>query len=184
MNAISWLLLAQHSRPGGLGDGLRGRAAGGERIEVILGFLVLGALIVGVWAIMQVAALRKRRTLHSPRRLFQALCRAHGLSWSERRLLRKLACCHGLDHPARLFVEPERFAPAGLDAQLLPSAGRLERICERLFTGLPATQREGRRPAPARGRPGRPAAEPARIPLPPAGPAPTLDIPPWTPASS
>jgi hypothetical protein len=187
MNAISWILLAEHSRPG---DALRGRGMAGAGQEILLAFLILVAVIAGLWALLQVSALgSRRRAAHGPWRLFLSLCRAHRLSWSQRWLLWRLARARRLKNPAQLFLDPECFRQGGLKGGLGRKAERLRQIGARLFAGLPAAQeRTGRRGAAlpgrfpperaASGRPQRPA-EAAGMPLPPPVAPPTLDIPPW-----
>jgi hypothetical protein len=192
MNAIPWILLAEHSRPG---DAFRGRGMAGAGQETLLGFLILVAVLAGLWALLQISSLgSRRRASRSPLRLFLSLCRAHRLSWSERWLLWRIARARGLKNPAQVFLDPEGFRPVGLQGGLGRKAQRLRQIGARLFAGLPAGQeRTSRRAAASPGRfppgraaaarPPRPAAETAAPPLPPPVAPPTLDIPPWPDAS-
>jgi hypothetical protein len=178
MNVAAWTPL--------LADAVHGRTPAGQQQGVLLGFVLIAALLVGLWAVLQVSALRGRRgSYNSPRRLFRSLCRAHRLSWSQRWLLGRLARAHGLAHPAQLFVDPEYFDEPRLAAGLRPKAQRLRQLRDRLFAGLPTIQdRASRPPAAPPGRLGHPAAETAARPLLPPIPRPTLDIPPWPDSSA
>ncbi|MBL8829444.1 MAG: hypothetical protein JNM18_20865, partial [Planctomycetaceae bacterium] len=77
-----------------------------------------------------------REKLNNPHSLFQELCKLHGLGFGERRLLAKLAKVHKLEHPARLFLEPERFDNVVEHPQLAPQAGVIRELRQRLFVGL------------------------------------------------
>jgi len=65
--------------------------------------------------------------------LFTELCRAHKLNWRQRWLLWRLARIEQLSHPARLFLEPEWYAAAGLPRELRHNAAQLNAIRARLF---------------------------------------------------
>src|SRR5882757_5946377 len=75
---------------------------------LILASVTLLVIITIVW---QTISRRRRRDFayDSPPRLFADLCRAHKLTWANRRLLKHLATARGLKCPATLFVEPENF---------------------------------------------------------------------------
>jgi hypothetical protein len=138
--------------------------------------VLIVALLLGCWAVLQVWAIRARaRNANSPRRLFRGLCRLHRLSWSQRRLLRQLARARGLAQPAQLFVGPEYFDESQLTPALRGKIQWLRRLRQQLFAGLPGLPgQDGPAAAPASG-----AARPAAFPLPPAISPPALDIPPW-----
>ncbi len=78
--------------------------------DYVVAALLVAAVAIAVWILSrQAALLERRRHTNSPRALFRQLCRAHGLKFGNRRLLWQLARYHRLEHPARLFVEPDRF---------------------------------------------------------------------------
>jgi hypothetical protein len=66
-------------------------------------------------------------------KLFASLCRAHGLSWSDRRLLRVLAHWRGLADPCKLFIEPRYFDGSSLEAAPATRLARLQELRARLF---------------------------------------------------
>ncbi|MCG8584746.1 MAG: hypothetical protein MI757_08555 [Pirellulales bacterium] len=70
---------------------------------------------------------------NSPRRLFGELCRVHGLTLKDRWLLWRVARWQRLSHPAKLFLEPERFDAANLSTRLRANQARLTQLRERLF---------------------------------------------------
>jgi len=90
--------------------------------------LVIGAII---WQTIS----RRRREFEydRPPRLFKELCRAHKLTWSNRRLLIQLAAARGLKGAALLFVEPEHFDVTNIPAALKASAAELRRLRHKLF---------------------------------------------------
>jgi hypothetical protein len=99
--------------------------------------LIVGGLLAAVAVLALQTGRRHRRAMPSnPRRLFAGLCQAHGLARDDRRLLQRLAGSQGLDAPARLFLEPERFDPAALPARLRSWGARFQAIRGRLFAGL------------------------------------------------
>lgn len=71
--------------------------------------------------------------LDSPAGLFRQLCRAHHVSRSERRLLWRLSEALQLDHPARLFVEPDCYDVSRLDASWQSQAPRLAALRTSFF---------------------------------------------------
>lgn len=75
----------------------------------------------------------RRAKAAASNRLFEKLCKAHGLSRSDCRLLRELARHQKLDDPAQLFLEPERFAAACLPMNLWGRTARMNEIRDRLF---------------------------------------------------
>jgi len=135
------LLIAQASRVDEmarrLADGFREdpvRFEGGVWWVVVL--IVVG-LLPAVWILGRLTGRwQSGAARSSPGRLFASLCRAHGLSWPDRWLLGRLALFHALSDPARLFLEPERFDPRGLDPRLRKWERRLQAIRSRLFAGL------------------------------------------------
>ena len=94
-------------------------------------------VVVGlVFLLSRHLAKTEHQSLNNPKALFRELCKLHGLRLAERRALAKLAKLHQLEHPARLFVEPERF-DAMVEHPLLAShAGMIRNLRERLFVGM------------------------------------------------
>jgi len=102
-----------------------------------VGVLIVGALLAAVGILAaQIGRRIRRATPDHSRRLFAGLCQAHGLARRDRGLLRRLAGSQGLDPPARLFLEPERFAPVAIPAKLASCGARLQAIRGRLFADL------------------------------------------------
>ena len=92
MNALLGILLAQRSRLDNLSDAFRNRPNTTDRDDVLLGALIIIALLAGIWGLSRLLALKERRQVcDSPRRLFQSLCKAHRLRWSEQWLLWRVA---------------------------------------------------------------------------------------------
>lgn len=114
-----------------------------------------------------------RRRNASPRGLFLELCRAHRLTWPQRRLLWQLAESQNLAHPASVFVDPVCFEVGRLTVEVRPHAAELRQLSERLFAEAadkkkaPTTIgfRESEQPS-------------AELPLSPLPP--TLELPQWT----
>jgi len=100
---------------------------------LLIGFAVLlaTALVVGL-----IVARCRRRSLHSPKRLFLTLCRAHRLSWKQTWLLWQLARAQGLENAALLFVDPDRFDPDYIGLWLRPQQQALLEVRKRIFAGL------------------------------------------------
>ena len=99
--------------------------------------LILSAvtLLVIVTVVWQTVSRRRRRDFHydSPPGLFADLCRAHKLTWSNRRLLKHLANARGLKCQATLFVEPEHFDMTNVPLELKPHASELRQLRHKLF---------------------------------------------------
>jgi hypothetical protein len=104
------------------------------------GWLIIAIIVGGVLAALLLAKWMARhdttRRIYSPRALFRQLCKAHNLDWSSRRLLKRIAQSHGLAHPARLFLEPQRFALESLAPELADRAEQIEYLREQLFGDL------------------------------------------------
>jgi hypothetical protein len=97
--------------------------------------LVAVTLLVIVTIAWQAISRRRRRDFDydRPARLFADLCRAHKLSWANRRLLKHLAAARDLKCPATLFVEPEYFDMTNVPPTLKASAGELRQLRHKLF---------------------------------------------------
>ena len=131
---IQIALLANSARWESMGNGFRGSGARFESGDMVTGALILAGALLGIFALSRFLSRQDRRRLYnSPGALFRNLAKAHGLNWSSRRLLRKLARSQQLTHPARIFLEPHRFAPENVSPQLRGNLSQLIRISERLF---------------------------------------------------
>jgi len=95
--------------------------------------LLLAAVIVGGWIASRLFKVRERRKTNSPRALFRELCRAHGLSSSERNLLLRLASRQAPYNPAGIFLEPQHFDLDHLPAAAAADVEEVKRLRERLF---------------------------------------------------
>ena len=93
---------------------------------------ILLSAVLAIWLLSRVANRQHRR--YNPRLLFTQLCDAHKLDWYSRWLLHRLARAGGLDHPARLFLEPEWFDRSYLKGRLAKQAVRVERLRDRIFS--------------------------------------------------
>lgn len=128
-------LMAQVNRLSEMGRNFRGERSQLGLDDIVKGLAVL-AVVFGVAWLLNRYLLRKggeRIRYTSPRRLFGELCRAHGLSWPQRRLLRKLAMERKLPQPSELFLMPQAFAEAGLSPALAARSSELQALNRRLF---------------------------------------------------
>ena len=173
MDVISCILFAESNRSESFREGFRNRGTAAHD-DVLLGLLIVAALVAGMWAISRLVNLRRRGGYNNPWRLFWALCKAHHLSWSDSWLLRRVARDQCLRHPARLFLEAQRWEEKKLGPRFAPVYSRLKSLQNQIFgTGVAKAAEEA---AVRRTR----AVAPSSPPLFPALPSPTLDIPPWT----
>jgi hypothetical protein len=99
---------------------------------LIVSILTLLVVITIVW---RTISRRRRRDFdyNSPPRLFSQLCRAHKLTWANRRLLKHLATARDLKCAATLFVEPDHFDLTNLPPALKSSAHELRQLRHKLF---------------------------------------------------
>ena len=103
-------ILAQQGGYGDLGSKLHGRRARWETSDVLIWTAVAIAIVLGIWMLARLAARQdESRRINNPWALFRSLAKAHGLNRTSRRILKQLAHWQRLEHPGRLFVEPERF---------------------------------------------------------------------------
>jgi hypothetical protein len=166
MGAFSQILFAQRNR----GEALRD-SAGPGREDVLLGLLIAVALIAGVWAFSRLMGMyRARRKYNAPWPLFRALCKAHGLNWSDRCLLARIARQRCPAHPGRLFVEAQHWEETALGPGFALEFDRVRALRAKILGESPGS------------RGAQPPARKATVapPLFPAAPTPTLDLPPWT----
>lgn len=132
----SLVLLADDSRWQNLGQRFRGSRAQLDEWDISVGIAVVGGLLVGIFLLSRYASSsEKGRRFHSQRKLFRSLCAAHGLERSDGRLLKRLARLHRISHPARLFLEPERFQRLESGRELSAENDAIEALRRRLFTG-------------------------------------------------
>lgn len=129
-----FFVLAEQSPFESLGNQFRGNRARFDTDDLITGLILLGAFAIGVLILSWLLSRQeRRRTYNSPQALFRELCRAHGLDRASRRLLAQLARWQRLEHPALLFVEPNRFEPANLSPYLSTQRRAFESLRNRLF---------------------------------------------------
>ena len=129
------VLLAQSNRGDSLSESFRTHAGTG-REDVLLGLLMVATLVAGLWATSRLLGLRRRRRgYHNPWQLFWALCKAHGLNWSDRSLLGRLARHHRLRDPARLFLEAQRWDEQSLGPAFALEFVRLRTLRKQIFDG-------------------------------------------------
>lgn len=97
--------------------------------------VVASVIAVGVAfsLVMRYLAWREGRRYHHPQKLFAELCRAHSLDRMSRKRLQRLAAAHKLTDPARLFLEPERFETAHLDASINDDRAALVALRDLIF---------------------------------------------------
>jgi hypothetical protein len=121
-----------------LGSGFQGRRSTFDTRQLVIILAALASVVAVVWVVSwKLSPPGRRLRCNQPRALFGALCRAHGLDRTSRRLLAQLARRHGMADRARLFLEPERFAPGAL-GPLRARAAEVRRLRDKLFAGLDA----------------------------------------------
>lgn len=85
---------------------------------------------IGAW-------LTARRT--SPAGLFRELCRAHHLSYGDKRLLKKLAHAADVQPAVRMFLEPQWFTAPSIPAAVIDREERLRWLHGHLFDASATT---------------------------------------------
>lgn len=108
---LRWLLWADRGKLArSMGENFRGENAQLDIADVWIGLAIVAVLAVALLLLSKYVARRERaRRFYSPQGLFNQLCQAHGLDRSGCKALWRLARQEELEHPARLFLEPERF---------------------------------------------------------------------------
>lgn len=108
------------------------RSDGGEALWALAGLVAAVAAVVlaSRWFTRDDKPCRYAH----PRKLFDALAKAHGLLPAERRLVLCLARRHGLEHPALVFVDRRYWRSKGHDGSATERE-LLAQIEERLFSG-------------------------------------------------
>src|SRR4051812_46076106 len=97
---------------------------------------LLTATLFGVWLLIRYLKERDGDGYRCPRRLFNDLCRAHELDRASRKLLQRLAAAHHLAQPSLVFLDPDRFDTAQLDASWSQETTTLAELREQLFGPL------------------------------------------------
>ncbi len=106
--------------------------------DLLIWLAIAAGVALAIFVLSTLLSRQERiRRYSSPRGLFRALCRAHELARGERRLLKRLARHHQLSHPARLFLEIERFDPGVLGPELQAHAEQFAALRDRLFAEPP-----------------------------------------------
>ena len=117
-----------------MGSGLRGTRARFDAGDVVTGLLIVAGIVLAMIFLSRYLAKHDRgRVYYNPKALFRSLCKAHGLDRRSRRFLWQVARWQRLAHPARLFLEPNRFDVANLSPQLRRQTEMLERLQATLF---------------------------------------------------
>ena len=105
---------------------------------------MLIAIVLGIWMLARIAARQdKAKRINNPWALFRSLARAHGLDRASRRMLKQLAQWQRLDHPGRLFVEPERFETINLSPGLQTQVPAVRALRDHIFGDLSAYEAGG-----------------------------------------
>jgi hypothetical protein len=131
------LLLADRNVFRDMGSGFRTKRATFQYSDLIAWIIVAALLIAALAFLARVVARREKQTFSSPRALFRELCKAHDLDLASRRLLRRLARAAAIRQPARLFLEPQRFEPTALSADLRAQWPAIEALRAKLFAQTP-----------------------------------------------
>ena len=142
MNPLSQLpkfaVLAEVDRFQAMRGGLRPGAAADYTSQIILVVVIAVVIAAVVFAVRYFNA-RRSKSCYAPLGLFQELSRAHGLDRGQQRLLRALAEDLKLEHPSRLFLEPQLFDAVQqqsqyADWQTTEKRSHLDAIRIRLFS--------------------------------------------------
>ena len=127
-------LLADRSLFKDMGSGFRAKREHFDASDLLLWFGIVIGVFVVIGIVAKIVASRDKRQLYnSPRGLFRALCRAHGLDRPSRRLLSRIARAQELAQPARLFLEPERYSEAKVSEQFREERAAIELLRKKLF---------------------------------------------------
>jgi len=104
------------------------------------GATIAGVIVAVVIVVFALTRYLRRHDRHQksnhPGHLFLELCKTHGIDSRGRKALAKLAKFHRLEHPSRLFLEPERFDKSLNQPQLAPYAIKLTELRAMLFQDL------------------------------------------------
>lgn len=97
-----------------------------------LALLAAGATLI-VWFVVKIGRQVSDFLRASPLILFCQLCRAHRLTWTDWRLLWRIGRLYRLEHPAMIFLEPDRLDPSRLTSALRLHEARIASLREVLF---------------------------------------------------
>jgi hypothetical protein len=127
-------LLAQIQRFDGLRERFSGPRAQFGLDDAATALAVIAALAFVLYCVNRWHSRHSgRQSFNSPKAMFRELCKAHKLDRKARQLLKQVARWQGLAHPARLFVEPERFETINLSPQLERRSAELQKLRAKLF---------------------------------------------------
>ncbi len=129
----TFVLLARHTRASDLGGRFRRGGSSIDPKQMWFFLAVMAAFVIAAMIASRIATIRSRPGYASPNRLFRQLCKAHKLRLQQQWLLWRLARWQRLQHPACLFLEPARFAPANLGPSLLVYKDRFREIRDHLM---------------------------------------------------
>lgn len=127
-------VLAQQSRIEAMNQGLRAyESAENSSWMVLLGICLLTCAVAGI--IVVIVKLRAQQRLCDPHRLFRELCRAHQVTWRQRRLLKSFAKTRKLSDPNQLFLDSSlwAFCPASEPKLCAPAKHRRFLTLQRMF---------------------------------------------------
>ena len=107
-----------------------GNRSSGNAITMLAVLLILAAVGGAIWFAWRRLAATRDEACDCPQRLFQELCRAHSLTWSDRSVLRRLAQRGGLESTAEIFFRPDLLEAGGGDS---PISRQIQGLRVRLF---------------------------------------------------
>jgi hypothetical protein len=144
-------ILAQQGGYSDLGSKLHGRRGRWETSDILIWTAVMIAIVLGIWMLARYAAKQdKGQRMNNPWALFRSLVKAHGLDRGGRRILKQLAKWQRLEHPGRLFVEPERFETVNLSPGLQAQVQTVRALRDRIFGDLESFEGPGSQATTAR----------------------------------
>ncbi len=127
-----------------MGSGFRDKKEHFQPTDLIVWGLAFAGVFAGLIVLSRIVARHDKAELYnSPRALFRALSKVHGLSAQERRVLKRLARQRNLDPVASVFLTPEAFDTETLGKSLAGQADRIRALESRLFAvSLPSDRSE------------------------------------------
>jgi hypothetical protein len=132
--ASTLLLAGRSSIFRDMGSGFREKRESFEPTDLLWWVFVAAVVIAAFGVVAGILAKQdKHRLFNSPRALFNALCKAHGLDRVSRALLKQVARAQQVTVPARLFLEPSWFEPNMLGPELQSQREAIAILRKRLF---------------------------------------------------
>jgi len=126
-----------------LGDKFRFEDAQLDSSDLLVAITVIAVGFSTVWLLATYMRRNERpKTVDNPKKLFQELCRLHGLQRPETALLRAVADETQLENPSLLFIDPGLLDAAILDTRWGEESAELARYRELFFgddSSLPKT---------------------------------------------